>query len=229
MHNRLITTVLITFATLTAAANAQPFIEFEIDATKEDNQGNVTILNARMVFDAGAGEIATNTFALIDSEISVHQRPYAQFAGSIEPDPNHRSYTFDDLEQTTASVSTNLYSFNLVDNDDPFSLFVGIVGPMPSIQPPLTTLPDDPADYMINPAAGISGVDIDMQIDGQTTELDEFGNMGAVINRSAAIHYTVRIVDDPRIEECAADLNNDGRLDFFDVSMFLQLYQAGCP
>ncbi len=28
---------------------------------------------------------------------------------------------------------------------------------------------------------------------------------------------------------CDADLNNDGVLDFFDVSEFLSLYQAGCP
>lgn len=28
---------------------------------------------------------------------------------------------------------------------------------------------------------------------------------------------------------CAADLNGDGELNFFDVSVFLSLYNAGCP
>lgn len=229
MHNRLITAVLITFATLTAAANAQPFIEFEIDATKETNPGSVTILNARVVFDAGAGEISTNTFELIDAEISIHQRPYAQFAGSIEPDPDRWTYTLDDLVQANLTLQSDSYGFGLFGDDDPFTLLINIFGSRPAMQPPLTTLPDDPAEYMVDLNAGISGVDIVLTMNGQTTELTELGNMGAVINRDATMHYTVRIVDDPRIEECAADLNNDGRLDFFDVSMFLQLYQAGCP
>ena len=30
-------------------------------------------------------------------------------------------------------------------------------------------------------------------------------------------------------ETCTADLNGDGVLNFFDVSVFLSAYQAGCP
>lgn len=229
MISRTVAASAVTAAVLATPTLAQPFIEFDIDATKEIDPGGVTVINARILFDAGAGEILFNTFELIDADISVHQRPYAQFAGSIEPDPNFRSYTIDDFEQATLTLLPDSYGFGLVDNDDAFTLLFAIIGSRPAIQPPIATLPDDPAEYMVNLNAGISGVDIDLTMNGQTTELTEFGNMGAVINRNASIQYTVRIVDDPRIEDCTADLNGDGRLDFFDVSVFLQLFQAGCP
>jgi FG-GAP repeat protein len=35
------------------------------------------------------------------------------------------------------------------------------------------------------------------------------------------------IMFDPN--ECVADINNDGRLNFFDISAFLQAFSAGCP
>ncbi|MBO6740217.1 MAG: hypothetical protein JJ916_10185 [Phycisphaerales bacterium] len=229
MHNYRYVIAVICSVLFAAPAVGQPFIEFEIDANKEADPGGVTVINARVVFDAGASEISNDTFALIDAEISVHQRPFSQFAGSVDPDPNSWSYTLDDLEQATLTLLPDSYGFGLIDNDEPFTLLIAIIGSRPAIQPPLTTLPDDPAEYMVNLNAGISGVNVNLSLGGQTTELIEFGNMGAVINRNASIQYTVRVVDDPRIEECTADLNNDGRLDFFDVSVFLQLFQAGCP
>ncbi len=229
MKSRNAALTLITVASIAASANAQPFIEIEFDATKEINPGGVTIINARVVFDANEDAISADTFNLIDAEVDIHQRPYTQFAGSVEPDPNRASFSFDDLDTKLVGSVANILGFSLGDSTSAFELSIGIVGTQPAVQPPLDTLPDDPALYMIDPAAGISGMDINLTINGQTTELSEFGNMGSVINRNASIHYTVRVVDDPRIEECAADLNNDGRLDFFDVSTFLQLYQAGCP
>lgn len=229
MHIRTIAAALFAIASSTTCASAQPFIEFEFEATKEINPGGVTIINARVVFDANEDAFLPEVFNLIDAEVDIHQRPYSQFAGSVEPDPNRTSFSFDDLDTTLVGSVANILGFSLGDSTSDFELLIGIVGTQPAVQPPLDTLPDDPALYMIDPTAVTSGVDIDLTLNGQTTELTEFGNMGTVLNRNATIHYTVRIVEDPRIEECPADLNGDGRLDFFDVSTFLQLYQAGCP
>ena len=33
----------------------------------------------------------------------------------------------------------------------------------------------------------------------------------------------------PDVEVCEADLNGDGVLNFFDVSVFLSSFSAGCP
>ena len=43
---------------------------------------------------------------------------------------------------------------------------------------------------------------------------------------SDEVIFAVRGSQDP---VCAADLNGDGELNFFDVSVFLSLYNAGCP
>lgn len=229
MHNYRYVIAVICSVLFAAPAVGQPFIEFEFEATKEINPGGVTIINARVVFDANEDAFLPDVFNLVDAEVDIHQRPYTQFAGSVEPDPNRTSFSFDDLDTTLVGSVANILGFSLGDSTVDFELLIGIVGTQPAVQPPLDTLPDDPAVYMIDPASATSGVDIDLTLNGQTTELTEFGNMGTVLNRNASIQYTVRVVDDPRIEECTADLNNDGRLDFFDVSVFLQLFQAGCP
>ncbi len=62
----------------------------------------------------------------------------------------------------------------------------------------------------------------------ETIEINEFGSMGEVLNRDGSIEYRVRVVDDPRVEPCLADLNEDGSLNFLDVSLYLQLFGNGC-
>jgi len=216
---------------LTAPAAAQPFIEIEMHASKEDIF-NVTVINARAVFDAGSSEFSPDTFLLVDADISIHTRPSAQFAGSIESGPGIAVYDFDDIDTAQVEISNAAPPQMVLRLADPslnMDFVFTIAGTKPALQPSIATLPDNLTDYLIDPTAAIAGARVDLSLDNQTYEINEFGTMGSAINRDGAIEYRLRYVDDPSIEPCAADLNNDGLLNFFDVSLYIQLYQAGCP
>lgn len=52
------------------------------------------------------------------------------------------------------------------------------------------------------------------------------------IERQSAsdLQHGIAFVNQPNAEpECNADLNNDGVLDFYDVSAYIQLFTFGCP
>lgn len=88
---------------------------------------------------------------------------------------------------------------------------------------PDQSIPDDPASYN-NWFIGI--------MDAELTTGDYsnvwFGGSGFSGDHTFSI--SVREVPDPNPEpECIADLNNDGQLDFFDVSAYLQIFSDGCP
>jgi hypothetical protein len=85
------------------------------------------------------------------------------------------------------------------------------------------SIPDDPASYN-NWFVGI--------MDAELTTGDYDGNWfeGLGFTTDHTFSISVREVPDPNPEPvCIADLNNDGNLNFLDISKYLELYGDGCP
>ena len=82
------------------------------------------------------------------------------------------------------------------------------------------SLSTDPADYAVSQFQN-GGVIFNSPA-GSADWTDCCGSIGTIL-------VTVTVVDGPPEPECLVDLNNDGVLDFFDISTFLTLFGAGCP
>jgi len=215
-------------ALLASTALAQPFIEIEIEAGKEDG-ARVTIAHARVVFDAGAGINTVGKFDLIDAEFRVHTRHSAIFAGSADPVLNEVHYTFNDMNSPNIVLFETASKVLQIELETEFTRFYFfIVGTRPGLDPSVMTLSGIPEDYLINADAISAGLQVKLDGFGSPIDINEFGSMGFVLSRDGSIEYRVRVVDDPRVEPCLADLNGDGSLNFLDVSMYLQLYGNGC-
>ncbi|MDF1870903.1 MAG: hypothetical protein P1U30_10965 [Phycisphaerales bacterium] len=227
MKSALIVFMGVCIALLSSITLAQPFIEIEIDASKEDNFG-VTITHARVVIDASAGLNEFDRFDLIDAEFSVHFRSNVGFAGSADPVLNIEHHTIENMFGSYVELidGTSQQLYIHLAAGTVFRFY--IIGTGPELAPTVMTLPDDPEDYLISADALTAGAQVRVTSFEEFVEINEFGSMGVVLNRDGAIEYRVRLVDDPRVEPCLADLNGDGSLNFLDVSLYLQLYGNGC-
>lgn len=90
-------------------------------------------------------------------------------------------------------------------------------------QDPDESLPDDPAVY-----TGWTSAVANSNVGGALYQL----NYDNGFSGPGIFNLSVREVPDPNPStepECLADLNNDGELDFLDISTFLQSYTDGCP
>jgi len=78
-------------------------------------------------------------------------------------------------------------------------------------------------------AGNISGTQTPtLQIDATQSDVAYYDCVMTTMFASTTTDQTVLgILADP--DACIVDLNNDGTLNFFDVSLFLQLFSAGCP
>lgn len=90
----------------------------------------------------------------------------------------------------------------------------------------MTSLPKSLIDYQVihSGGGGLSS--------GPLTFLTSDGIAlwyGGSVSNTGTIHVTFQFVDGPPEPECLADINNDGFIDFFDISAYLQLYSDGCP
>tara|TARA_R110000868_G_scaffold411617_1_gene706256 strand:- start:341812 stop:342501 length:690 start_codon:yes stop_codon:yes gene_type:complete len=228
MKSVLIVFMSLCIALLSSTALAQPFIEIEVDASTEDDFVGVSIAHARIVFDAGAGKNEVDSFDLIDAEYSLHTRSSSDFAGSADPVLNEVHYTIQDMFSpsiTLSETTPQMLHFGLAAGPT-FHFF--IIGTGPELDPSVMTLPDDPEDYLVSADAINSRVRVLIAGFDESVEMNEFGSMGVVLSRDGYIEYRVRVVDDPRVEPCLADLNGDGSLNFLDVSLYLQMYGNGC-
>ena len=106
-----------------------------------------------------------------------------------------------------------------------------ITHPLGDFNAKMTSLPDDPNDYTADTTD--EGASISLiagfldQIDW--TPADGFFDLDTHNPNHGSFAVSIKLVDNPNAELCAPDLNNDGQLDFFDISTFLTLFSVGCP
>ena len=218
---------------LSSTATAQPYIEIDVSGTLQNNETGDTYLpfGMRAVFDAGAspfavgpnsvqfdavmGEyIATNDLTTADDS---NQAPFVIGSANTEYIPAvGASLTY------FSSTSSYLLSFQTGTPGGNYSTEIRGTNSLFSLA--MTSLPDLPEDYQAN--FGPPNF-VDPRITVFTG--DGFAFWNEISSGSDIILVKIRVVDGPPEPECIADLNNDGVLDFFDVSAYLQIFSDGCP
>lgn len=214
-------------------AAAQPYIEIDISGSLRFNQTGNTYLpfGMRAVFDAGAapvsvapnsvqfdaimGEyIATNDLTTADDSIHspiVFGSANTEYIPAVNAKLTYVNSTSSYRLIIQAGTPTGSYSTEIHGTSSLFSLG-------------MTSLPDDPEDYQMNDGPPNF---VTPRITVITNDGSAFWNQIGL--GSDIILVKIRVLDGPPEPECLADINNDGFIDFFDISAYLQLYSAGCP
>lgn len=236
---RFTTLVIATIATVTLSSTraiAQPFIEFDISGLMRDfaTGDEFKPFGLRAIFDAGAapdgvfpnsidfnavwGE-AVETLGLATFAST---SPFTIGTGLVEYIPADVIFSYIQSTNTyliQTSVNGEVMIFRVTDPNGSFSLA-------------MTSLPDDLGDYQVftGPSDEAGPVTFSMVSsqsgDGGSARWE--GGCFTCFNDGTII-VAIRVVDGPPQPECLVDLNNDGALDFFDISTFLTLFGTGCP
>jgi hypothetical protein len=213
--------VVVAFAA--SVASAQPFIEFHVESMVS-SPGSFTSIESedfKAVFDisvqpeliAGGiyrmdavySELEDRLGNISDSPVIVGDpMPIPSLSGSIRYQPL--------TDTLTLFIDTNIVEINA-----PLGDFTNIA----------TSFPDDPEAYRVDTANSTASMTLFSSSSymawNSIEGFDVFSDPGAFTVR-------VRFVEDPNAPEpCIADLNDDGNLNFLDISKYLELYGDGCP
>ncbi|MBO6513091.1 MAG: hypothetical protein JJ974_03905 [Phycisphaerales bacterium] len=213
----ILTAMLIALCSFTSSSTAQ-YIQLEVQGGIDADE-YITVA-FRAIFDTNAppdGVVpgSTITFNAIWAEMvdpSVTARVSPMVVGDEEI-----------YEPATARLlyveTSNRYIVTAFIGGSPPVQFV-VRDPIGRFTTDLPSLPPVLSWYDVDPS-GPNAV-IELQAEFSTTTWTPGDDNGGFI-------MSVRNVDGPPMPECIADLNNDGVLDFFDVSAYIQLYTNGCP
>lgn len=214
---------LITLGALASTSVAQPQLEFGATGLVASGLGQpVTRVAFRAVFDTTLPPDDTSgadiVYNAVSAEILDQTQATSGFTVTGSTDVTDEDFWI------TEGVSASLrilpdgsYTVEVSAGSSMASLnHLGVVGPLTD---PDMSLSDDPEAYALLLAPIITST-LTIPTGVVTRDLAEF-NGGAFTGW--IIPYTA-----PEVE-CAADVNGDGNLDFFDVSAFLQLFGLGCP
>jgi hypothetical protein len=203
-------------------AHAQPFLEFHV-------QGQVSIplgvvqSEFKAVFDASAPTMdfddgMRRLNALHTEFLQVMNPPQSPVLTGdptiIESAPG--SFTYDPpLDSLIISVGGTNITINQMMGD-----FSDIAN----------SIPDDPEAYRIDTSNPNAAMFYSNTFAAFMRWTPAFGYQDLGSDASGAYTIRVRVVEDPNAPEpCIADLNDDGNLNFLDISKYLELYGDGCP
>jgi|GEM_PF-1226624 len=225
-HARFTTLAIASIAAITLStthATAQPFIQIDVTGTISEfgSGGEFLPFGIRAIFDAGAAP------DLIDSN-SIHFN--AVWGEAIQTQDLTDSASLqpfvvlsEPLEYIPAEVelqyvqSTNAYQMFTTLNDE--LIVFTVPDPDGAFSLAMASLPDAPGDYE---QSKLSSGFLQFFTDSGSAFWTQNFSDGTIL-------ATIQVVDGPPEPECLVDLNNDGVLDFFDISTFLTLFGAGCP
>lgn len=202
---------------------AQPFIEIDVIGA-----GNNTDIRLRAVFDPSAAPTSVAPGSIVFEPVVTQITNDEHVMG----DPV-RLVGISEAPLVDARSAELLYSpteqlFALVVFEVGGTATVMIMrGLLPAFNAAMTSLPDNPDDYLLNSSNPNRGMSL-VRTSGPGTFVGVWTHSEGFVS-GGAFTASVRAIDDPSGEECLVDLNGDGELDFFDVSVFLQLFAAGCP
>ncbi len=192
------------------AAHAQPFLEFTVITSGPSVSANGNF-NSMISFVVDASDPDQ---AVIPSTIHATSSSPANeslTAGTVAVQIQHFRVEDGTAALTYTSTDGSLNGLSMIFHEG---------GPS---QDPDESLPDDPAVYTGWPSAIANST-----VGGFLYQL----NYDNGFTNSGIFNISVREVPDPNPStepECAADINNDGKLNFLDISAYLQLYGDGCP
>jgi len=203
-----------TLASLNAHAE---LIQVEITVYQAALRTNLT---TKMIFDTSAPPATISPtgilFHPVTSGVWAKDTPMDQ---TPDLDPNNPvihnagvQYSIDNTD-LIFFLNTNSYHFSLTITNMP--------APFNSA---MDSLPNDPADWTPDPTTSVYWGHADVSV--------EFVFWDPADNNTFSggfLSYSVEVLPEPSDACSPADLNEDGELDFFDVSEFLQIFGLGCP
>jgi hypothetical protein len=199
---------------LSSTATAQPFLEFTVTTSGALRNDDVHNTFARFVVDASDPNQTVIPSTLFGSATNPSNR--------ISNEPMELTIVefFADFNDLTISYTGSSPS-QVISVEMEFYTF-GTSGLL--LQDFGGSISDNPAAFMDWDGGESTTVVPGEELD--TLWSEEFGYS---INENR-FSILVREVPDPNPEpECIADLNNDGNLNFLDISKYLELYGDGCP
>lgn len=215
-----------------AAINSAAFaghIEIRADIRNPTNGFNDLAGNLRMVFDTDTapttGDIGQLVFESIACDLDVPIENPSSVPFSVGAPNSERTAEF-----TTAHLeyfpTSDIYSVTIsrVINGQPVTMSLAVEKPAGDFSAAMTSLPDSPEAYNFG-GAGLDSVFVNLDV-GSNNEFAIWSTESSF----GAFSFSARTVEVASDEPCSpADLNDDGLLNFFDVSEFLSLFSVGCP
>ncbi len=213
--------------TASAGAGATGFVELEILMfgvnEAESDAGSVTV---SCVFDTNAAPIVlTNALrwqsiksSMVSSQGSLSDVPF-----QIGESQDGFLYEFGDDEVVTADLTyftvSNRYRLFVVAGGQ--SMIFDVLNASPGFDPMMDSLPEDLSQYQSSP------MDPSYQVSLSSPSFTAAYPEGE--SDTGLFAFKVNGVESPISDDCVADINGDGQLDFLDVSAFLQSFNSGCP
>lgn len=213
--------------TASASAGGTGFVELEILMfgvnEAETDAGSVSV---SCVFDTTAAPIVlTNALrwqsiksSMVSSQGSLSDVPF-----QIGESPSGFLYEFGDDEVVTADLTyftvSNRYRLFVVAGGQ--SLIFDVLNTSPGFDAMMSSLPENLSQYQSSP------MDPSYQVSLSSPSFTAAYPEGE--SDTGLFAFKVSEVEAPVSDDCVADINGDGQLDFLDVSAFLQSYNSGCP
>ncbi|MBO6513094.1 MAG: hypothetical protein JJ974_03920 [Phycisphaerales bacterium] len=208
--------IVIALSSLASVVVAQPYIELEINGGVYN--GEYSTVAARAIFDTSAAPSMTTPSGVTFEAI---------WAEAVDPEtterPSPMSVSLDETYLPTTAILSYVASFDayflIVDVPGNNTVQLRVRKPEGNFNLSMTSLPGDPSDYDADLTEPLGDFSI------QTSGASAFWNTG----NDGGFRAAVRLVDGVPMPDCLVDLNDDGVLDFFDISAFISLYSSGCP
>jgi hypothetical protein len=236
--NSVYTIVLGTIVALSSyAADAQTFIQIEFVGQAQSDSKELHPIGLRAVFDTSAPPIEPNIFESVSTEV-VQWWSYPGTAYNPDLDlPMITNNTTIEYQRDTPAQfryypELGIYEIYMRHNEIGYT--AQVQGTKPAFTADMTSLPNSSDDYgvALPPSQGFIPRRIEYFANGPEGSFASarWSNpFEGIINTTGQLQVRVTRVENPNTDECIADLNNDGALNFLDISAYLQLYGDGCP
>lgn len=149
----------------------------------------------------------------------------AQVGTPFHDDPG---FAFDPTNLAFSGLSyfpdSDQYSLSIANASS--DVFFVIDSPAGGFSAEMTSLPDTVADYAF---AGGADNSVTGTITVSMTGASSHASWSPSAGYSGRVWYNVRVIEPAAVGCSPADMNGDGQLDFFDISMFLTIFGLGCP
>jgi hypothetical protein len=220
-----------------STAIAQPFIQIEFVGQAQSDSKELHPIGLRVVFDTSAPPVEPNIFEPVSAEV-VQWWSYPGSASNPGLDLPMFTNNFAIEYQTAETAqfryypSLKIYEIYVLYNG--FGYTVQVQGTKPAFTDGMASLPNSSDDYGVTlpTAKGFTPRRIEYIANGPEGSFAsaKWSNpVEGIINTTGQLQVRVTRVENPNTAECIADLNNDGNLNFLDISEYLQLYGDGCP
>lgn len=220
-----------------SASHAQPYIQIEFVGQAQSDAKELHPIGLRVVFDTSAPPVEPNIFEPVSAEV-VQWWSYpgtAYTPGLTLPMFTHNlaiEYQSTDTARFRYYPDLKIYEIHTEFNG--YGYTVQVQGTKPAFTANMMSLPSSSDDYgvALPSSQGFTPRRIEYIANGPQGSFAsaKWSNpVEGIINTTGHLQVNVTRVENPNADQCIADLNNDGKLNFLDISAYLQHYGDGCP